>query len=252
MKLSSWNINGIRSVYDKGFKDWVGESNPDIICLQELKAHGHQIPLDITGNKKYHIFHNAAEKKGYSGVAVFTKKKPQNVHRHLGYERFDNEGRMLRLDFDDFTLINLYIPHGARDKSNLNYKLDVYKYLFDYISKIKHKNLILTGDFNIAHKEIDLARPKDNKKNIMFTPEERAQIDELIKRGFADTFREFHKDDGRYTWWPWRNDARSRNIGWRIDYIFAGDSIKPKLQESSILREVLGSDHCPITCKFTK
>ncbi len=235
----------MRSVYAKGFKDWLQSDRADIICLQELKAHGHQIPLDITGGRKYHIYHNTAEKKGYSGVGVFTKRKPQSVSRHLGLERFDKEGRMLRLDFDNFTLINIYIPHGGRQKENLNYKLEVYNKFFNYLESIGRKNIIIVGDFNIAHNENDLARPKQNKKNIMFTPEERMQIDKLIDMGFTDSFRHFHKGDGHYTWWPWLANARERNLGWRIDYQFISKSMLPRLKSALIEKDVTGSDHCP-------
>jgi len=246
MKIISWNVNGIRSVHSKGFRDWVIKDNPDIVCLQELKAQGYQIPLDIIGSRKYHIYHNTAQKRGYSGVGVFTKRKPQSVSRYLGTERFDKEGRMLRLDFDDFTLLNIYIPHGGRQKENLDYKLNVYHHIFDYVKAIDRKNIIVVGDFNIAHNEIDLERPKQNKKNIMFTSEERQQIDKLIRLGFVDTFRHFHKNGGHYTWWPWMANARTRNLGWRIDYQFISRSMLRHLKSASILKEVTGSDHCPI------
>lgn len=246
MKIISWNVNGVRSVYAKGFKEWLQTAGADIVCLQELKAQGHQIPLDITGGRKYHIYHNTAQKRGYSGVGVFTKRKPQSVSRHLGIERFDKEGRMLRLDFDDFTLINIYIPHGGRQKENLDYKLDVYQHLFNYIDTIGRKNIIIAGDFNIAHNEIDLERPKQNKKNIMFTPEERSQISKLVQLGFVDTFRHFHKGGGNYTWWPWMANARARNLGWRIDYQFISKPMMPHLKSASINKDVTGSDHCPI------
>lgn len=245
MKLYTWNVNGIRSVYGKGFKNWVGESDPDIVCLQELKAQAHQIPLDITGTKKYHIAHNTAQKKGYSGVAVFSKEKPQRVSRRIGLKRFDEEGRMLHLDFKDFALVNFYIPHGGRMKENLGYKLEAYKAIFNYLKKIEHKNIILAGDFNIAHTPLDLARPQGNTNNIMFTREERQQLDELVSMGFSDAFRSKNKEGGHYTWWPWRGDLRARNVGWRIDYVFTAGRTTRNVKKASIAKDVHGSDHCP-------
>lgn len=244
MKIISWNVNGIRNVYKKDFIDWLEEIRVDIICLQEIKAHQDQLPWDLTRIGDYTSYFSSASKKGFSGVAVYTKQKPQKVKPQIGLKRFDNEGRFLRFDFPQFSLINLYLPHGGRQKENLDYKLAAYDFLLDYLTKIKKENLLLIGDFNIAHKEIDLARPKQNKNNIMFTPEERKQIDKLIKLGFTDTFRKFHKKGEYYTWWLYQ--LRDQNIGWRIDYAFASKSLKPKIKDSFILSEVKGSDHCPI------
>ena len=164
----------------------------------------------------------------------------------MGLERFDQEGRILKLKYPDFTLINLYTPHGGRQKENLDYKLKVYNRLLKYLQKFKDRNIILIGDFNIAHQEVDLARPKQNQNNIMFTQEERKRINQIIDLGFLDTFREFHKEGGHYTWWPYFVNARKRNLGWRIDYIFVSKKLVPKLRDAFILSEVMGSDHCPI------
>lgn len=246
MKITSWNVNGIRAVYRNDFLKWFNATKPDIICLQEIRVQKEQIPEDLIKPKGYYSHFNFAEKKGYSGVAVYTKKKPLKVKYKLGLKRFDKEARILKLEYPDFTLINLYFPHGAHDKRNLGYKLKSYEHLISYLGKNKNKNIILIGDFNIAHKEIDLARPKDNRNNIMFTLEERKQIDRIIDLGFTDTFREFNKQEGNYTWWPYRFDAKERNLGWRLDYIFTSKTLTPKFKKAFILSTVTGSDHCPI------
>jgi len=244
MKIISWNVNGIRAVYKKGFLEWFKKAKADIICLQEIKAQKEQIPIDLLNLKNYHFYFNQAVKKGYSGVAVWAKEKPIKVDYELGLKRFDQEGRILKLKYPNFTLINLYLPHGGRAKENLDYKLECYAKLLSFLKKTK--NTILIGDFNIAHQEIDLARPKNNKNNIMFTPEERKQIDKLISLGLTDTFRKFNQKTDNYTWWPYFANARERNIGWRIDYTFVSKRMNSKLKNAFILNKVSGSDHCPI------
>ncbi|TSA56389.1 exodeoxyribonuclease III [bacterium] len=246
MKIISWNVNGIRAVYRKDFLKWMRKINPDILCLQEIKAQKEQIPEELVKPKGYHAYFNFAERKGYSGVVIYTKKRPLKIEYKLGLKRFDQEGRILKLRYPDFTLINLYFPHGAHDKRNLAYKLKVYNYFINYLKKIQDKNIILTGDFNIAHEEIDLARPKDNKDNIMFTLKERRQIDRIIKLGFIDTFRKFNKKEGNYTWWPYRFNAKEKNLGWRLDYVFVSKTIISKVKKGFILNKVIFSDHCPI------
>jgi len=246
MKILSWNVNGLRSVYRKNFVSWLEKIDADIVCFQEIKAQLPSLPPDLTTLKNYKPYYNFALKKGYSGVAVYTKKEPFKLEQRLGHPRFDQEGRILRLDYHDFSLINLYLPHGGRQKENLIYKLEVYDLLLDYLEKIKYKKVILIGDFNITHQEIDLARPKQNQKNTMFTPEEREKIDRIIRLGFTDTFRKLHKEGEHYTWWPYFANARERNLGWRIDYAFISKSLAPKLKSSFILQEIKGSDHCPI------
>jgi len=244
MKILSWNVNGIRAVYKRGFLKWLNQTKADIVCLQETKAQKEQIPDDLINPKGYYSYFNSASKKGYSGVAVYSKTKPRKAEYKLGMKRFDQEGRILKLKYPKFTLINLYLPHGGRGKENLDYKLESYKYLLNYLKRNKSKNIILIGDFNIAHQEIDLARPKDNKNNIMFSPIERKQIDKIIKLGFTDTFRKFNQKTGNYTWWPYYRNCRERNIGWRIDYVFTSRNLK--LKNAFILKNVSGSDHCPI------
>lgn len=246
MKIISWNVNGLRAVYKKNFLKWLEKSGADIACLQEIKAKIEQLPSDLINPKGYFSYFNPATRPGFWGVGVYVRRKPLKIEKVMGLERFDKEGRILKLKYPDFTLINLYTPHGGRQKENLDYKLEVYKYLLNYLKKIKDENIILIGDFNVAHQEIDLARPKNNQNNIMFTPEERKQIDKIIDLGFTDTFRKFNKEGGNYTWWPYFVNARERNLGWRIDYTFTSKTLTPKLKNAFILHKVMGSDHCPI------
>ena len=245
-KIISWNVNGLRAVYKRDFLQWLEETDADIVCLQEIKAQVDQLPSDLIEAKGYYSYFNAAVRKGYSGVAVYSKKKPKLLEGVLNHQRFDEEGRMLELEYPEFILMNFYLPHGGRQKENLDYKLEVYNRLLDYLEKIQDKNLILVGDFNIAHEEIDLARPKQNLNNIMFTQEERKQIDQMIELGFTDTFRKFHKGEEHYTWWPYFVNARQRNLGWRLDYMFTSKKMTSKLKDAFIFRNVMGSDHCPV------
>ncbi len=246
MKIISWNVNGLRSVERNGFSAWLKKSGADIVCIEEIKAQKEQIPEDLLSLNKYRLYVNPAKKKGYSGVAVFTKEKPLEVNYTLGLKRFDEEGRMVQLRYKNFIFIALYLPHGGRFKENLSYKLDVYQHLFHHLQKLKSKNVVVAGDFNIAHEDIDLARPAGNRNNVMFTPEERKQLDTLVESGFVDTFRQLHKGGGNYTWWPYFANARERNLGWRIDYVFVSRSLSKKLSDAFILSKIRGSDHCPV------
>lgn len=251
MKILSWNVNGIRAAYKKGLLDWFLKTSPDILCLQEIKANLKDFPPELKGDSlfsknSHHLYVNSANRPGYSGTAVYTKKEPVNVKDKIGIKRFDEEGRYLELEYPDFILINLYTPNGSRDKSNMGYKLEAYDYLLKYFEKIKNKDVILIGDFNIAHEEIDLARPKQNTRNTMFTSEEREKISKMVGLGFVDIFRQFHKEGGNYTWWPYAFNARERNLGWRIDYAFVSKKMLPKVKNAFILPEVIGSDHCPV------
>ena len=247
MKIISWNVNGIRSVTGKNELPKLLEQKADFYCFQELKAQEQDIPNEFLNIKNYHLYLNCGERKGYSGVGILTNQQPLLVETKIGFEQFDSEGRFLMLEFKDYILINFYIINGARDKTNMDYKLNFYKYLLaKYLPKLKNKNLILTGDFNIAHTEIDLARPKENKNNTMFTPEERKQIDQLLNLDFIDTFRYLNEEGDNYTWWPYFANARDRNLGWRIDYCFVSKSLLPKLVDAFILPNQLGSDHCPV------
>lgn len=253
MKIISWNVNGIRAVYKKNFLKWLEKTSADIICLQEIKAQKEQLPSVLLTPKDYYSYINSAVKKGYAGVIVYTKQKPKKVTQKLGLKRFDQEGRILQIEYSDFILINLYFPHGGRQKENLNYKLECYNYLFNLLKKKGGKNIILIGDFNIAHTEIDLARPKSNQNNIMFTLKEKQQLDKLIKLGFSDTFRNFNENKiNNYTWWPYSFNARERNLGWRIDYIFTSKKVTSRLKNAFILNKVKGSDHCPVGIKWNR
>jgi len=242
--ILSWNVNGLRAIHKKNFSKQVVKENPDIICLQEIRLQKNQIPEGLFSN--YFAYFNFAVKKGYGGLAVYTKEKPLNVKYKLGFKRFDNEGRIITLHYKKFILINIYLPHGNRTKEHLPYKLKCYDHLEKYLKKIKNKRVILVGDFNIAHEEIDLKRPKQNIKNIMFTPEERYRLSRLINLGFIDTFRHLNPKILKYTWWPWLANARQRNIGWRIDYGFISKKMLLSLKEAIILDKLIGSDHCPI------
>lgn len=254
MKIISWNVNGIRSVYKKGFLKFIEDENPDVICLQEIKSQDTPKYSDLFNPDPtdcYYTNINFATKKGYSGVVIFSKEKPLSINSLLGNERFDTEGRFLEVQFKDYSLINVYIPHGARDKKNLSYKLEVFKKLTEYLFHHPSPRLIICGDFNVALEEIDLANPRQNANNIMFTLEERLAIKKLIECGFVDSFRKFRKGSGHYTWWPYRKGLRERNIGWRIDYVFVSRSLEENLTDAFILKEVFGSDHCPVGIKIT-
>lgn len=246
MKIVSWNVNGLRAAYKKGFFRFFKKERADFYCLQEIKANNNQLPSDLFNPDGYSSYFNSAQKKGYSGVAIYTKEKPVSVISKIGIKRFDNEGRYLELKYPNFTLINIYVPHGGRQKENLKYKLLVYKKIHNKLSNLKNKKVIFIGDFNIAHTEKDLERPKQNQKNIMFTPEEREQIDIILSFGFVDSFRKFHNKGGNYTWWPYAFNARERNLGWRIDYGFVSSKLTKKLKTAHIYTKTKGSDHCPI------
>jgi exodeoxyribonuclease III len=249
MQILSWNINGIRAIWKKGFADWMHKQSPDILCLQETKAHPDQLTEDMLNPNGYQSFWSASTiKKGYSGVAVYTKKKPKKVSEGLGKDKFDVEGRVLELDFDDFILYNIYFPNGSSGNKRVPYKMEFYDCFQKKVDnqKKKGKKVIITGDVNTAHTEIDLARPKENEKNTGFLPEERKWVDQFIKKGYLDTFRHFNKEPGHYTWWDYKTRARERNIGWRIDYFFVTENLLSKLKKAYILKDVMGSDHCPV------
>jgi exodeoxyribonuclease-3 len=248
IRIVSWNVNGLRAVYKRGFLDWLREDNPDIVCIQETKAQEEQIPDAIKHIHGYHVYFSSAEKKGYSGVGIFTKKEPRTIQRGFGIRKFDREGRVIIADYDVFLLFNIYFPNGKISRERLRYKLAFYDAFLDYVDKLKRrgKKLIICGDVNTAHTEIDLARPKENEKISGFLPEERAWIDRFIAHGFIDTFRIFNKKGGHYTWWDLRTRARERNIGWRIDYFYISENVTRNLKSAFIMPEVTGSDHCPI------
>ncbi len=246
MKLISWNVNGIRSILGKGFHDFFAAHRPDVLCLQEVKAHPHQVELELEG---YHAHWNPAEKKGYSGTALFTKVEPRAVTTGLGEFLADTEGRVQTADFGDFYLVNVYTPNAQRDLARLPYRTQEWERAFlAYLRDLERtKPVIFCGDLNVAHTEIDLANPKTNQKNAGFTPEERACFTQVVEAGFVDCFRELHPGQtGHYTWWSYMNNARARNIGWRIDYFCMSASLRPRLQSAAIHCDVMGSDHCPV------
>jgi exodeoxyribonuclease-3 len=246
MKIVSWNINGIRAIYKKIFLDWFKKENADIICVQETKAEEMQFPKDIRKVGQYNFYCSPAKKKGYSGVAVWSNIKPENVATSIENKLFDNEGRILRLDFKDFILFNIYFPNGGASKERLKYKIDFYDYFIEYLKLFKDKKVIICGDYNTAHFPIDLARPAQNEKNSGFMPKERERLDKLVNAGFIDAFRYFNKEPGNYTWWDYKTAARSRNVGWRIDYFFVSKNAVKNLESAEIENSTLGSDHCPI------
>lgn len=248
LRMISWNVNGIRAAHKKGAFDWFLQEQPDIFCIQETKAHKEQLEqalLDVPG---YQVYFSSAVKKGYSGVAVYTKEEPKSVLTGFGIERFDNEGRTLVVEYEHFTLLNVYFPNGKASEERLHYKMDFYDAFLEYIDTLTHqgKNVIVCGDVNTAHKEIDLARPKENETISGFLPIERAWIDRLSSHGYADTLRMFHPEPDLYTWWSFRAKARERNVGWRIDYFFVNDEFKSHVTSAFILPNVMGSDHCPL------
>jgi exodeoxyribonuclease-3 len=244
MKLLSFNVNGIRSIMKKGFADFVARAQPDILCLQETKAHPEQVHVDLP---EYEQCWNAAKKRGYSGTVILTKNKPKNVSRGMAIAEHDEEGRIITAEFDEFFLVNVYTPNTKRDLSRLKYRVRWDADFLKYLKKLERKKpVVFCGDLNVAHQEIDLTNPKANVKNHGFTPEERRGFSNLVAAGFIDTFREFNKEGGHYTWWSQISDARARNVGWRIDYFCISSALRPRLRDAFILREVMGSDHCPV------
>tara|TARA_B100001142_G_scaffold115316_1_gene117585 strand:- start:1024 stop:1779 length:756 start_codon:yes stop_codon:yes gene_type:complete len=249
MKLISWNVNGIRACINKGFLSFFDESDADIFCIQETKAVSSQVELDTPG---YSQFWNSAEKKGYSGTLVLTKEQPINSFYGLGIDKHDNEGRVITLEYEKFYLVTVYTPNSKRDLSRLDYRenewdIDFLSYL---IELEKLKPVIFCGDLNVAHKEIDLKNPKNNIRNAGFTAEERKGFDNIVSHGFIDTFRHFNNEGDNYTWWSYMGGARSRNVGWRIDYFCVSDELKSKLSNAKIHPDILGSDHCPVSIEI--
>jgi exodeoxyribonuclease-3 len=245
VKLISWNVNGLRSVLRKNFLDYLNAEKPDMLCLQETKAR----PEDVEQlwPATYTTYWNSAQKKGYSGTAIFTKIRPLKVDLGIKIADHDNEGRVLTAEFPDFLLVDVYVPNSKRDLSRLPYRQEWDRDFLRYLKKLERKKpVIFCGDLNVAHTEIDLANPKTNTGNHGFTPEERAGFSAIVKAGFIDTFREFEKGGGHYTWWSPMSGARARNIGWRIDYFLISAALRPRLQRAFIQPAILGSDHCPV------
>ena len=245
MKFISWNVNGLRACVQKGFLDFFREADADIFCVQETKLQEGQIDLETPG---YHQYWNYAEKKGYSGTAVFTKKEPLSVSLGIGQEEHDREGRVITLEYDGFYFVTVYTPNSQNELARLPYRMEWEEAFLSYLKKLEEtKPVIFCGDLNVAHREIDLKNPKTNRKNAGFTDEEREKFSHLLEAGFVDTFRYFYPDqEGIYSWWPYRFKAREKNAGWRIDYFCVSDCLKEKLEDARILTQVMGSDHCPV------
>ena len=248
IRLQCWNVNGIRAIWKKGFPEWFEKTLPDILCLQETKAQPEQVGEEIINFKDYKSYFFSAEKKGYSGVAIYTRVKPLRVTAGFKNPLFDCEGRVIEMEFDDFVLFNAYFPNGGRGPERVKYKLEFYEHLFNRAQELRKqkKNIVLCGDYNTAHKEIDLARPKENSKTTGFLPEERAWIDKIISMDYIDIFREYNKEPGQYTYWDQITRARERNVGWRIDYYMVSKEMRSKIESTSLHMDVMGSDHCPI------
>ena len=245
MKLISWNVNGLRAVLRKNFLDFLAKEEPDVLCLQETKAS----PDDVEQlwPATYATYWNVAQRKGYSGTAIFTRTKPIAVSCGIGMAEHDNEGRVLTAEFKDFHLVNVYVPNSKRELTRLPYRQEWDRDFLKYLKKLERKKpVVFCGDLNVAHTEIDLANPKTNRRNAGFTDEERGNFTRLLAAGFVDTFREFEKRGGHYTWWSQMSDCRARNIGWRVDYFVAAERLRPALKRAWILPEVMGSDHCPV------
>lgn len=247
-RILSWNVNGIRAIFKKGFQEWLTNDNPDILCLQETKAQPEQLEEQIMKCNDYKSYFFSAVKKGYSGVVVYSRVEPLSVNSGFNNPYFDSEGRVLEVEYEKFILYNVYFPNGGRGPERVKYKLDFYEQLFKRTEKMRKtkKNIIVCGDYNTAHKEIDLARPGPNSKVSGFLPEERAWIDKIIEMGYVDIFREFNKEPGQYTYWDVITRARERNTGWRIDYFMVSSEMKDIVANATIHPQVMGSDHCPV------
>ncbi len=249
-RLYSWNVNGLRAAHKKGFLDWIEATQPDVIGLQETKCHPQQLPKELESVAGYHCYWASATRKGYSGVALFSKTKPKSVNIGLGVDDYDCEGRTIIAEYPDFVLITAYFPNGSRDHKRVPFKMKYYATFLDYCNRLRAegKSIIFCGDVNTAHREIDLARPKQNVKTTGFLPEERAWIDEVVAEGYVDTFRHLYPEQtDAYTWWSNIGGARSRNVGWRIDYFFTSSDLTPRIANAEIHTDVFGSDHCPVS-----
>ncbi|MDD4956213.1 MAG: exodeoxyribonuclease III [Candidatus Omnitrophica bacterium] len=246
MKILSWNVNGLRAIVKKGFNKWLDENAPDILCIQETKTYPEQVEEFSATWAGYKRYWNNPEKKGYAGVSVFTKEEPVAVSTDFGPEGFDTEGRVLELDMGGFVLINGYFPNGRMNASRLDYKMEFYRHFLEHLGGFTGRKVVICGDLNTAHKEIDLARPKANENYSGFLPIEREWMDKLVEAGYVDIFRSYNDQPGQYTWWDYKSRARDRNVGWRIDYFFVSGAMVPHVKDAFLMPEVDGSDHCPV------
>ena len=250
MNLYSWNVNGVRAAQNKGFLNWLHKTRPDILAIQETKAHPDQLDPELRDPEGYHVTWAAAERKGYSGVALFTREEPQSIQIGLGIEEFDIEGRTILADYGDFVLVSAYFPNGARDHSRVPFKMEYKEAFLETCNRLRDegRSVIFCGDVNTAHREVDLARPKQNENATGFLPVERAWIDKVVEAGYLDTFRHLHPDQvDAYSWWAYWGKARERNVGWRIDYFFVTPDLAPRIAAADIHADVFGSDHCPVS-----
>ena len=248
IRILSWNVNGLRAAHRKGFLEWFAGENPDILCLQETKISEDQLSANFREVEGYDSYFSCAERKGYSGVAIYTKVSPTQVESSFNVDALANEGRVLRADYGEFVLLNVYFPNGRSSAERLKYKMDFYDAFLEFADRIVQEgnNVVICGDVNTAHKEIDLARPKANEKTSGFLQEERAWIDQLLDHGYVDTFRMFNQELEQYTYWDQMSRARDRNVGWRIDYFFVNQTFADRVKVAFILPDVMGSDHCPV------
>ncbi len=249
LHLLSWNVNGIRAMEKRGFVEWLNEVSPDVLCLQETKAQPNQLSASLHSPDGYHVYWNHPERKGYSGVALFSREEPLQVQAGFGIDQFDTEGRVLVARYPAFLLFNVYFPNGKMSDERLQYKLRFYDAFLAHLTALRSRGerIVICGDYNTAHKEVDLTHPKTNANVSGFLPEEREWMDRLTGAGFVDTFRLFESEGGHYTWWDLRTRARERNVGWRLDYFFVSDDLVASVAEASIMSEVTGSDHCPVS-----
>ncbi len=245
MKLISWNVNGLRACLDKGFMDFFKEAEADVFCLQEIKLSAGQLDLELPG---YHQYWNYAEKKGYSGTAIFSRQEPLNVAYGIGVPEHDHEGRVIAAEYPEYYVVTVYTPNSQRDLTRLDYRMEWEAAFLAYLKKLEErKPVIYCGDLNVAHREIDLKNPKSNRHNAGFTDEERACFTKVLENGFVDTFRHFYPDlEGAYSWWSYMAQSRARNIGWRIDYFVCSEALRDRLRDAKIHARVMGSDHCPV------
>lgn len=248
MKIISYNVNGIRAAIQKGFIDWLKEENPDVLCLQELKADIEQVDISTIEALGYQIYWHSAQKKGYSGVAIFSKVSPKSVKIGCGIEKYDAEGRVIRADFEDFSVMSVYMPSGSSGDERQGFKMIWLADFYHYIDQLKKEipHLIISGDYNICHKAIDIHNPKSNANSSGFLPEEREWMENFINSGFVDSFRHINAEPHHYSWWSYRAGARGKNLGWRIDYHLVSDSLRERISHAQILPEVKHSDHCPV------
>ncbi len=246
-KILSWNVNGLRTRYNGGYLKQVFDLNSDILCFHEVKSTEEQLPEELKEIEGYHSYFNPSRKlKGYAGVAIYAKEEPERVEKSFTNSDYEDEGRILKAVFKDFILYNIYFPSGAASKEKLQHKFKFYENFLEEMKELKSENVVICGDFNIAHKETDLTNPKQAAKNPGFLPEERAFLDELVSSGYIDTYRMFNMGPGNYTWWPYGHNCREKNIGMRLDHLFVCGSLKDNISSAYILSDVMGSDHCPV------